>query len=109
MLESSKLTFEYIIAEGPEGLAKVLDGLLEESQRNPDFAVADHYVLYQVGNQKALIKVDTSQVPFHFWYCDLLGRPATRIVKKTIAEFLWEKCGEKERYSKELNEGDNNG
>jgi hypothetical protein len=37
-----------------------------------------------------------------FWYCDLLGRPITKAVKHTIADFLWEKCGEKEKQLKEL-------
>lgn len=104
MSGSMNLSSEYILAEGPQGLARVLDGLLAESQKDPDFAAAEHFVLYQLGNQKALIKVDTTQVPFNFWYCDLLGRPATKIVKDTIAEFLWDKCGERERYAKELGE-----
>lgn len=92
---------DYIIAEGPQGLDNVLTELLQKSQHDPLFAKAEHYVLYQLGSQKSLIKIDTTQHPFRFWHCDLMGRPATQAVKETIAKFLWEKCGEKERYSQE--------
>jgi len=98
MMQDNLLPSNYILAEGPEGLNKVLDELLEKSDQDPIFATSEHYILYQLRDQKALIKVDTSKKPFHFWYYDLLGRPATRLVKATIAEFLWEKCGAKELY-----------
>ncbi|EKD72005.1 MAG: hypothetical protein ACD_46C00035G0002 [uncultured bacterium] len=87
----------YLVAEGPEGLATILDDFLEQS-KDPAFAASEHFILYQLGSQKSLIKVDTSKMPFHFRYHDLLGRPATNAVKETIAQFLWEKCGEKERF-----------
>lgn len=45
-----------------------------------------------------------TQTPYHFTYSDLLGRPATNAVKDTIANFLWEKCGE-ERYSGNQHKG----
>jgi hypothetical protein len=89
---------DYIPAQGPEGLKSVLEDLLEKSKKDPVFAEKEHYIYYQIGEQKSLIKVDMSSNPVTFWYFDLLGRPATRIVKKTIADFLWEKCGEKERF-----------
>lgn len=92
---------DYILAQGPEGLKSVLEDLLEKSQKDPVFAAKEHYIYYQIGEQKSLIKVDMSGHPVTFWYFDLLGRPATRVVKKTIADFLWEKCGEKERFLKE--------
>ncbi|RDI48660.1 hypothetical protein [Aquicella lusitana] len=104
MTEVADLSAEYILAEGPDGLAKVLDSLLEESRKDRAFAEEEHFILYKLGNQKAVIKVDTSEVPFHFWYFDLLGRPMTGVVKQTIADFLWDKCGEKERYAKDLGE-----
>jgi hypothetical protein len=91
---------EYILAIGPEGLRNVLDVLLETSQRDPVFAANEHYILYQLRDQRSIIKVDTSKQPFQFWYNDLLGRPMTRLVEETIALFLWEKCGVKERYLK---------
>jgi hypothetical protein len=91
----------YTIAEGPEGLAHELENLLEKCQQDTDFAGQEHYVLYQLRDQKSLIKIDMSQKPYLFWYYDLLGRPMTRIVKETIARFLWEKCGEKERFLQE--------
>lgn len=89
---------EYTIAEGPEGLKKVLEDFLKSAQEDVAFANEAHYILYQLGNQKSLIRADFSKKPFQFWYYDLLGRPATKAVKETIVEFLWEKCGEKERY-----------
>lgn len=83
-------------AQGPEGLTYVLDDLLDQSLKDAAFAAAPHYVLYELGSQKSLIKVDMSMKPYQFWYCDLLGRPATKVVKETIARFLWEKCGVKD-------------
>lgn len=91
----------YIPAEGPEGLMHVFEDLLEKSKRDTEFAAAEHIILYKLGGQKSLIKVDFSKPPFQFWYNDLLGRPMTKAVEDTIAEFLWVKCGERERYLRE--------
>lgn len=101
-MESDILPLPYLLAEGPDGLSAVLSTLLEQAQNDEVSTKAGHYILYQLGNQKSLIKVDFSHTPFQFWYCDLLGRPATRIVKETIAKFLWDKCGEKERFYQEF-------
>jgi hypothetical protein len=101
MNEGAASAFQYLIAEGPIELSAVLNNLLEKAQQDSSFAMADHYVLYQLGSQQSLIKVDLSQRPFQFWYYDLLGRPATAAVKKTIAQFLWDKCGEAELYLQE--------
>ena len=95
------MTLGNIPAIGPNGLTDVLNDLLAQREKDPSFS-REHFILYQLGNQKALIRVDTSQKPFQFWYYDLLGRPATKIVKETIARFLWDKCGEKERYLRVL-------
>jgi hypothetical protein len=89
---------EYISANGPVGLRTVLEGLLEKSKNDPEFAAQQHFIMYTLGGQKSLIKVDMSQPPFQFWYNDVLGRPMTKLVEETIADFLWEKCGEKERF-----------
>lgn len=89
---------EYTLAEGPEGLDQVLDAFLAKTKSDAKFAAEEHYILYQLNEQKSLIKVDMSQQPFLFWYYDLNGRPATEVVKTIIARFLWEKGGEKERY-----------
>lgn len=91
----------YVIAEGPEGLREVLDQFLESAKTDSEFAAVGHYILYQLGDQKSLIKVDMSATPYQFYYYDYLGRPATKAVKKTIVRFLWEKCGEREKYLKE--------
>lgn len=101
-MDSKALSLQYIPAEGPEGLTGVLERLLEKKISNQENLPAEHYILYQLGNQKSLIKVDTSEQPFLFWYYDLLGRPATEVVKRTIAQFLWERCGEKERFFQEF-------
>lgn len=104
MTESRDLAFQYDIADGPDQLREVLDAYYVKSQNDPVFAKVGHYILYQLGDQRSLIRVDTSDIPFHFRYCDLMGRPATKAVKRAIAQFLWEKCGEKERYTRELKE-----
>lgn len=96
-MEYTDLPTDYIKAEGPEGLRSVLDNLLINQESK--------YILYHLGNQQSLIKVDLSTKPFQFWYYDLLGRPATRIVKETLARFAWEKGGEKEWYLQELEKG----
>jgi len=100
-MQEKELSLQYIPAEGPEGLKTVLCDLLEKIGKNHGME-AEQYILYQVGSQKSLIKVDMSQQPFQFWYYDLLGRPATKAVKDIIADFVWEKGGEKERYLQEL-------
>lgn len=95
---------DHIIAEGPESLMQVLTELLEKSKSDHAFARKDHFILYQLGNQKSLILVDSSELPFQFWHYDLMGRPATVAVKDTIKRFLWEKCGERESVLQELSE-----
>ena len=97
-MDLTQLPAEYTTAEGPEALTRELDLLLEESKKNTEFADKDHFILYQFGAQKSWIKINTKTMPFHFEYQDMLGRPATNAVKEIIARFLWEKCGEKERY-----------
>lgn len=84
------------MAEGPEGLKQVLNTLLEMTRSDPDKGANGYYILYRLGNQRSLIKFDTSHRPYHFWYCDLLGRPATKAVKDTIAAFIEEKMREQE-------------
>src|SRR3990167_6140908 len=84
----------YIQANGLAGLSQTLDRLLEE-HKHGEALTTPRYVLYQLGSQQALIRVDIDQMPFRFWYCDLLGRPATRAIKEIIAEFLLDKCGER--------------
>jgi hypothetical protein len=86
----------YVIAAGPDGLKDVLNELLEKSRQDPLFARQEHHVLYQLGNQKTMIRIDTDQAPFKFWCYDLLGRPITVVLKNTLADFLWEHWGEKE-------------
>jgi len=84
---------DYIIAEGPAGLRQVLEDLYAKTTSDPVFATEEHFVLYQLGNQKSLIKVDTGKTPFDFWHYDLLGRPATAPVKETLKQFMFEKWG----------------
>ncbi len=100
-MQEEELGLPCIIAEGPEGLAKVLDDLLAEKQFSAENQRIEHYILYRLGDQRSLIKVDISEQPFMFWYYDLLGRSPTNAVKDTIASFAWEKGGEKERYLRE--------
>lgn len=88
---------EYTIAHGPEGLAMILDEMLEQSRTSQEYAHEPHYILYRVGSQNSIIKVDLSQPKFY--YHDLLGRPMTRSVKKIIIDFLWNKYGLKEQYN----------
>ncbi len=99
-MASSTLTFpfEYDLAPGPEALMHLLESYLTAVEKDQAFSGTPRYILYKMGAQESVIKVDTSQRPFQFWYCDLQGRPMTMSVKAVIADFLWEKCGGKERY-----------
>jgi hypothetical protein len=97
MLNHNEILEQYLKAQGPDGLKDVLEALLEKSKQDPVFATEAHYILYRLGGQQSLMKVDMSRPPFQFWYYDLLGRPMTKMVERTIVDFLWEKCGEKER------------
>jgi hypothetical protein len=95
----------YIVARGPEGLEQVLESLLERSKTDETLKAKAQYVLYELGNQKSMIKIDMSVWPVVFWHYDLLGRPATNAVKEILSRFAWEKCGEKEWYFKEKGNG----
>lgn len=95
-----EVTVDALPVEGPDGLRSALVDLYTKSKLNPQFAQAEHYILYQLGEQKALLKVDFSHSP-QFYYNDLLGRPITRVVKEVIARFLWEECGQREPLSEE--------
>ena len=106
MMDREMIPEGCIIAEGPAGLASVLDEMLTKTKADTGFAREEHYILYRLGDQKSLIKVDTNQLPFIFYYSDMLGRPATKAVKDTIARFLWEKCGEKEKYTQDTGRED---
>lgn len=94
-MQVDDLSSSYTIADGPDELSKVLDQLLQKSQTSGELV---HYILYRLGMQKSLIKVDFQKKPYQFWYCDTLGRPITNKVKDIIARFLWEKGGEREQY-----------
>lgn len=80
------------------GLRAELEWLLIQSSQDAAFAAESHYVNFQLGGLQAFIKIDMSSKPFLFWYCDLNERPVSPAVRKTIADFLWEKGGEKEKY-----------
>lgn len=92
-MEDDKVLADSIPAEGPAGLTAVLNSLYRQSQLDP-LAETSHYILYRLGGQKSLIKVDMSQSPCQFWYYDLLGRPATQLVKETVHQFLLDKYGQ---------------
>lgn len=92
-MESDMKLPDSIPAEGPEGLKAVLTSLFQKTHLDPE-APGSYYILYRLGGQKSLIKVDMQQTPCQFWYYDLLGRPATQLVKETVNQFLLDKYGE---------------
>lgn len=93
---------EYQVVKGPEELERLLDNLLAQTKNDNHLKLKPYFILYEWGNQKSLLKVDLSEQPVVFWHDDLLGRPATSTVKEVIARFVWQNCGEKEWYFKEL-------
>ncbi|HLB42836.1 MAG TPA: hypothetical protein VJN02_08330 [Gammaproteobacteria bacterium] len=81
----------YEQAEGSEDLKKKLNGLLENADSGKAIN-GPHYILYRLGAQESFIRVDMDPIPVRFWYCDLLGRPATALVKSIIDVLLEEKA-----------------
>jgi len=65
--------------------------------QDAEFRTKEHYILYRLKDQKALLKFDLHQQPYQCWFYDLLGRPATHAVKEVLAEFILEAATEKER------------
>ncbi len=98
------ISTDYIIAEGPQGLTRVLEDLLAKSKQDTSFAKQAHYVLYQLGGQKTMLKIDMSQQPFLIWHHDLMGRPMTTVVKDTLTQFLKEKCGATEVFLQDVSQ-----
>ncbi len=90
----------YTLVKGPQDLEKTLNELLSQAKLDPVIKNRAHYILYELGDQKSLIKMDLNKWPVAFWHYDLLGRPATSAVKDVLARFAWDKCGEKEWYFK---------
>jgi hypothetical protein len=88
---------EMTIAEGPEGLKKVLNSFHEKALQDAGFRNQEHYILYQLKDQESLMKVDLSAHPYQCWFYDLLGRPATNAIKDTIADFIFSALNEQER------------
>lgn len=82
----------------PAGLRAELDSLLEKASHDAAFAAESHYVKFQLGGLQSFIRIDMSDKPFLFWYCDLDERAVSPAVRNVIADFLWEKGGEKEKY-----------
>jgi hypothetical protein len=89
-----------ITADGPDGLMQVLDQLRVKSEQVTQDK--EFVILYQLGSQRSILKVDFNQKPYHFFYKDLLGRPMTKAVEQTIAQFLSNHCGEWESVKKEV-------
>lgn len=88
---------EMTVADGPEGLKEVLASLHGQALQDAAFRAKEHYILYRLKDQKALLKFDFSQQPYQCWFYDLLGRPATNAVKDVVAEFIWEAADQKQR------------
>ena len=80
-----------LTAKGPDGLKEVLENILAEPNKK-------HDIRYEIGSQISDIEVDMSVSPIIFQYSDTKGRPATPNIKKIIADFLWEKCGDNKKY-----------
>lgn len=98
MQPEDAMMIDYIDATGPQGLWDVLTHLHEKVHAEKHTGPAEFYIRYTLGSQISLIKVDLNADPIQFWYYDLLGRPVTNAVRETIGKFLWEKCGERERF-----------
>src|SRR5438105_5312504 len=63
-----------LTVEGPEELKQTLSELSDPC-----------YIHYKYGKQESLIKISPS---FHIYHYNLLGRPATEIVKSIINDFI---------------------
>lgn len=82
---------DYQIARGPEGLHQVLTNLFTQSRRAANSPSAQsQYVLYQLGQQEALLRFDLSHPLPQCWHYDLQGRPAAQGLINVIAKSFWE-------------------
>lgn len=98
MVNHVEASNNYIFAEGPEGLKQALHELLQRVKTDPASHHQKHVILYHLNQQKSQITIDTTHSPFQFSHQDNFGRRASLVIKKVIAEFLWEECGEKEHH-----------
>lgn len=99
-MAEEKPTYEYDIAEGPDGLKALLDSYFERAQNDSAFKAEPHFIVFHHGNQESVIKVDMTESPCLFWYYDMLGRAITPSVREVMARFLWDRCGESKRFAK---------
>lgn len=79
----------YLIAKGPEDLERVLNDVW----RNPDLKSQSQNILYSLGQQLALIKVDFSSKEAKVWHVDVtvpFARPATQSIKDAVNNFGFE-------------------
>ncbi len=75
-----------LTAVGPQGLIDTLTQL----NAVPDSAGSHkHFIHYQNGSQRALLLVDTQQIPYEFFHYDLDGRAANSGFIRALADF----CG----------------
>ncbi len=96
----------YTTAIGQEGLAKLLDQFLEQKQLGL-LLDPEQYIKYVNGDAEALIKIDMSTEPFHFWCYDYVhGRPMLSVTN-ILLDFAWNKGGEKEAYLSTLSSREN--
>lgn len=90
---------QYTPAIGQDGLADALNHLRQESDRDPEFARQDHYLLFRkdtnASTYESVIKADLSERPFQFWHFNTHFLPAIEVIKDTIKKFL-ESCGQTE-------------
>lgn len=90
MEDTLSLPTEFMRVMGPEALYNQLKECALFAKQNSAYASSEHYILYQLGMQKSLIKLDFSHDPLQIWYCDLQNRPVTNKVKEAVLRFIQE-------------------
>lgn len=83
-----KPSYDYIPVQGLDHLSETLEMLYFKIKANPTLSSEDKYVLFQLGNQKSLLRITFAEEMPHFAYFDLFERPMTKNIKTVLINFL---------------------
>jgi hypothetical protein len=90
---------DYQIAHGLAGLQHAITDLFVRQEQTAASGPSTHYLLYQLAEQQALLRIDLGASPAQCWHYDLQGRPAAQGLINAIGRAFWEQLtGDKPAY-----------
>lgn len=81
---------DYTVAEGLDGLQHTLVDLIDHARRGSLGDNQTQYVLYRLGQQQSLLRIDLNTAPMQLWFYDLDGRPASSGLVSALGKVFWE-------------------